>query len=84
MICPKCNSDAVQVQFTEKKPAVVWGFILTFGGFGLMFFGIGAIPGAIIGWIVGLIVKNCLPKQRISHGVCQHCGHTWEIHNNKK
>ena len=84
MTCPKCNAEKVQIQFTEKKPGVMWGFILLFGGLGLMFLGIiGAIIGIVLGLIIGGIVKNCLPKQRTSYGVCQECGHTWEVRNEK-
>lgn len=75
MRCPKCNSENTQVQSKEYKPKLTAPIILTCGGFGLMFFGIGAIVGVIIGAIIAAIVNSVLPQVYQPVMVCQDCGY---------
>ena len=76
MYCPKCGSDNVRMEAKKNTPKVFWPIVLTFGGFGMFFFGIpGFLIGGIVGVVVGLIVKMCLPTTYESIAVCQSCGH---------
>lgn len=75
MICPKCNSENVQIQSREYKPKFTAPIILICGGIGLMFFGVGVILGVIIGAIIGTIVDSAIPQASQSIMVCQDCGY---------
>lgn len=75
MKCPKCNSENVQAQSKEYKPKFTVPIIMVCGGFGLMFFGIGAIVGVIVGAIIAAIVNSAIPQTYHSVMVCQDCGH---------
>ena len=81
MKCPKCNSEHTTIQAKEVKPNLTLGLCLLFGGIGLMFFGIGAIFGVLIGLVLGLILKSVLPVGYESILVCQSCGYTTKIKN---
>lgn len=77
MKCPQCNSENIQMQSQPGKSLPVVGFVLAFGGFGLMFLGIlGAIIGAVLGAIIGSIVKACVSPKYETVAVCQSCGYT--------
>lgn len=78
MRCPKCNSENVQIHAKEYKPKLTVPIILACGGFGLMFFGIGAIVGVVIGTIIAAIVNSALPQAYQSIMVCQNCGYMSE------
>ena len=81
MRCPKCNSDHTTIEAKEVKPDFTVALCLVFGGFGLMFFGIGAIFGVIFGFIVGKILKAVLPVGYQTILVCQSCGHVSQLKN---
>lgn len=74
MKCPKCNSENVQVQSQEYKPKLTLPIVMVCGGFGLMFFGIGAIVGVIVGLIIAAIVNAVIPQTYRPVMVCQQCG----------
>ena len=77
MTCPRCNSENVQMQTRPGKGLPIIGFVLAFGGFGLMIFSIfGLVIGALLGLIVGAILKAVLPKHNETVAVCQNCGFT--------
>lgn len=74
MKCPKCHSENVQVQAKRVK-FPMGALLLTFGGFGLMFFGIiGALCGIVLGLIIGAIIKGLTPTAYESIVICQECG----------
>lgn len=79
MKCIKCQSENVIVHADRKKPPILLGFVLVGFGTGLMFFGIGCIPGALVGLIIGGIIKAVLPYTTTSIAVCQDCGKSWEV-----
>lgn len=79
MKCIKCQSENVVVHADRKKPPILFGCVLLGFGLGLMFFGLGCIPGALVGLIIGGIIKALLPYQTISVAVCQDCGKSWEV-----
>ena len=77
MKCPRCNSENIQMQVTEGKSLPIIGFVLLFGGIGLMLLSIiGLIIGALIGLLVGSIAKAVLPNKKETVSVCQSCGYT--------
>lgn len=83
--CEKCGSTNVIVQAKEAKNSIVWGFMMFFGGIGLMFLGpIGAIVGIVLGLIVGFPIKAFMPKMYETVVVCQDCGAVIVVKPNKK
>lgn len=77
MTCPRCNSENVQMQTRPGKGLPIIGFVLAFGGFGLMFLSIfGLVIGALLGLLVGAILKAVLPKHNETVAICQNCGFT--------
>lgn len=79
MRCPKCNSEHTIIEAKEAKPDFTVALCLVFGGFGLMFFGIGAILGVLVCFIIGKILKAALPVGYQTILVCQSCGYTSRI-----
>ena len=79
MRCPKCNSEHTIIEAKEAKTDFTVALCLVFGGFGLMFFGIGAILGVLMGFVIGKILKVALPVGYQTILVCQSCGHTSRI-----
>ena len=77
MKCPQCGAENILMQSHPGKSFPMVGFVLAFGGLGMMFFGIlGAIVGILPGLLVGAIVKACVPPQYETVGICQSCGFT--------
>lgn len=80
MKCVKCQSENVVIHSERKKPSILFCSILVDFGLVLMIFGVvGCIFGALVGLIIGSIVKVLLQYRTISIAVCQNCGKSWNV-----
>ena len=70
MVCPKCNSNNVNVTTATEKERV--------GLFKVLFHLL--LCFCLIGFILIImdILKICRTKT-VTYAVCQNCGHRWEI-----
>ena len=76
MKCPVCGSENTTFQAKEVKLKIAWACFLIGAGLGIFAFGVGALITGPVGFIIGKILEEALPRGYHSVLVCQNCGYT--------
>lgn len=69
MVCPKCNSENVELQVVEVKKKA--GFFL------ICWYIILAI--SVLGWLILIPVLLRKRTKTVTYAVCKDCGKRWEV-----